>query len=93
MIDKLILKSCPICGGRLMVNSLMQYTVVTPINMRNGKAATSLVHKEDSGPMDASFISCENFEKCGFLTDCELHCSNHPELRISYEKGRYWKAV
>lgn len=79
-----ILNKCPVCGGKLVLNSLNQYTIVYGIK-RNGELTAKRIRKEDQGPMEASFISCESGD---FVTDCDLRVVVPSDARIIiFEKG------
>lgn len=83
-----ILNKCPVCGGKLVFNSLNQYTNVYGIK-RNGELTVKRIRKEDNGPMEASFIACESGD---FVTDCDLRVVDPSDVRINiFEKGgRYY---
>ena len=81
------LTKCPICGGKLFLDNMYQYSMVYEISMTgkvkpNGK-------RIDRGPMEESFIYCENDD---FTTDCDLYVTKprHSGIHV-YQKGdRYY---
>lgn len=63
-----ILKSCPVCGGKLEYQALYQRSYCYEINKKTGKISDKKRIKGDYS-MDCGFISCAN---CGFSTDTDL---------------------
>ena len=61
------LTCCPVCGGELLVDRLMQYSVVRRVG-RDGREH-GRGRKVDRGPMDCFAVVCEHGD---FATDYEL---------------------
>lgn len=88
------LTRCPICGSRLTYNELMQYTI-SHLVLNNGKIS-KVYKKDDNGPMEANYISCEG---CSFKTDCDytiIDCNIKGYLYMDADgslhiKAKYYK--
>ena len=68
-----VLKRCPVCGGALYVDHLMQYSVVYRLGKNGVSAGCELPHtrrKVNDGPMDCMAVRCERGD---FATDYDLH--------------------
>lgn len=63
-----ILNKCPICGAELEYGSYWQFTKYWKIG-KQGKLLSRCIRSDNSGPMEASFITCVNED---FVTDCDL---------------------
>ena len=80
---KKILNKCPLCGNGLEYNSLHQYSLVYKV-LKSGKLSAKKIRKEDNGPMECSFLSCEN-KDCSFVTDCDLMVDSKLGIEIFFE--------
>lgn len=80
-----LLNRCPICGDKLEYSALMQYSDVYTIK-RNGELSAKS-KKSDAGSMECGFISCVS---CDFVTDCDLDCTSHKNIKIWMENGKYF---
>lgn len=87
---KQILNKCPVCGGKIEYNQLMQYSHNYRIK-QNGQLSVNY-YKEDHGSMDCGFISCINPE-CDFVTDCDLNSENHSDIKIWQKEERFYYEV
>lgn len=76
-----ILNKCPVCGGKLEYNMLMQYTNIYAVN-KSGKLSSRRIRKEDNGSLECGFICCENAD---FFTDADLHCMTSSDIKIWQE--------
>ena len=88
-LKKHILNKCPICGGRLYLDVLYQYSKVYPV-ARTGTPAYSKVKKRDNGPMECSAIYCENED---FRTDYEGYKVTEPAgsgIKITVENDKFY---
>lgn len=85
-----IMNKCPVCAGKLVYSSLMQFSLDYGIK-RNGELSTR-AKKSDVSPMECGFISCTN-PKCDFLTNCDLECENYPEISIYQQNGAFYYDV
>ena len=54
------LKKCPVCGGRLYIDVLYQYSKMYPINKKTGAVSYKSWIKGTDGPLDCSALICEN---------------------------------
>lgn len=57
------IKCCPICGGRIVVSDLYQYSL--NYTMRKDGKIGKRGKRADNGPIDESIAACENFKICG----------------------------
>lgn len=87
MLETLLTK-CPVCGSKVALNVLNQYTTLIPINSRNGRECKSNITQIDNGPIDAEIISCTR-EGCDFVTDTSWKVINRP-WKIIFRYNRYW---
>ena len=58
-----VIKCCPICGGRIVVSDLYQYSL--NYTMRKDGKIGKRGKRTDDGSLDASIAACENFKICG----------------------------
>lgn len=57
-----VIKSCPLCGGRIVVSDLYQCSR-DYVMKKDGKIGKRYV-RGDCGPVEASIASCENYNPC-----------------------------
>ena len=77
------LKNCPVCGGKLTVSCLYQYSLDFVVT-KSGKVSKRY-KKCDGGSMECSNVSCENND---FMTDFEMTVTEP----IEYQGKRvYWE--
>ena len=63
------IKCCPLCGGRIVVSDLCQYSL-DRVMRQDGKIG--IRHKRgSSGSMDVSIASCENYKTCNARWESE----------------------
>ncbi len=82
-----LLTKCPVCGGRIKIDVLYQFSNVYNLT-RSGKASAR--HKKDPAtPMDCHALYCENMD---FQTDYELAVitPQNPEYRVIQNGDRYF---
>lgn len=82
-----LLNKCPICGEKLIYSALMQYSLNFQLK-RNGELS-SKGKKRDEGSMECGYIYCTN-SNCNFITDCDLDCENHPNIKIYQSGNKYY---
>ncbi len=93
----ILLNKCPICGGKIYIDSLYQYSLVREIGKRGAPISKS--KKVDDGSMECSCIYCENHD---FETDFDLNivtpanlkwkvCSNNGKYYLDTEKHGWLK--
>lgn len=64
-----VIKCCPLCGGRIVVSNLYQYSLDYTMR-KDGKIGKR--HKRgDDGSMDVSLASCENYKTCDARWEAE----------------------
>lgn len=61
------LTRCPVCGGKLYIDSLYQYSIIHEIR-KDGKISERY-RKVDYGPMESKALYCENQD---FKTDYDM---------------------
>lgn len=57
-----VIKCCPLCGGRIVVSNLYQYSL--DYTMRKDGKISKRHKRGDDGPVDVSLASCENYKTC-----------------------------
>ena len=87
--SKCLLNKCPVCGGRIYLDVLYQYSKVYPLS-RTGIPAYSKMKKRDNGPMECSAIYCENDD---FRTDYDRYNvvePKHSGIKITVEDDKFY---
>ena len=56
------IKCCPLCGGRIVVSNLYQYSL--DYTMRKDGKIGKRYKRGDDGAVDVSLASCENYKTC-----------------------------
>ncbi len=82
-----LLTCCPVCGGKLTLDTLYQYSIEQTIT-RSGRAS-SRSKKRDNGSLECSAIYCENND---FFTDYMLSVEKPRKTpyRIFQQLGRFF---
>jgi len=83
-----LLTKCPVCGGRIYLDVLYQYSKVYPMS-RTGIPAYSKMKKRDNGPMECWAIYCENDD---FRTDydrCVVE-PKHSGIKITVKDDKFY---
>ena len=82
------LTKCPVCGGRLILEDLYQYSINHYIGS-SGKIINKGKHKKDIGPMEVSAIYCENND---FATDYEYYVTipEHTNASVVEDEGIFY---
>ena len=73
----ILLNKCPVCGGKLYTDRLMQYGIIHQIG-KSGKETHSSYKKSNDGPLDCMAIYCENHD---FGTDYDLIIEKPQQLK------------
>ena len=84
---KNILNKCPICGSKLQYCRHMSFTLNSMVK-RNGELSVKET-KSPFGSLESGFIACIN-EDCDFITDDDLRCANHRNIKIILEDNKFY---
>ena len=73
-----VIKCCPLCGGRIVVSNLYQYSLDYTMR-KDGKIGKRYKRGED-GAVDVSLASCENYKTCPDRHDRIQKQTNHAKI-------------